>query len=326
MAETGAKLRRLLDGGLHIRVRLHAIIVLGVEGDLQTLLSRRLDTPDGRQHRLFALHLGEVHERRAVAHGTADAMLHADIARQIAPAKEDAATARLQAENAAARCRNADRAAAIRRMSERDRRRAARRAARRMLEIPGIVARAEQQRFRGGEQAELRRVALADHDEARLLIGCDERIGFLRDIFREEARAGRGARAREIVEILHEVRHTGEGALREIAFRGVPRAVIEFRDDRVYLAVHLFDPLDTGIDQFERREFAFRDQPGLPQRIHFRKFRRGKRRTEPRTIGAGNQSRRRRRFQECPPGEIHAHHHFLHLPALQGAVLVMRRG
>ncbi len=194
-----------------------------------------------------------------------------------------------------------------------------------MFKAPRIAARPEQERLRRAEKTELRRVALAEHDEARLFVRSDERVGFRRDIFGKEARAGGGACARQIVEILHEVRYAGEGPLREAALRSFAGAVVELRHDGIHLAVHLLHPLDAGIDQIERRHVAIAHQLGLRKRIHLRQLRRGKRRTQPRAIGARDQSRRRRRFQECPPREIHAHHHFLHLPALQGAILLTRK-
>jgi hypothetical protein len=191
-----------------------------------------------------------------------------------------------------------------------------------VIEVPGIAAGLEQQRLRGAEQAEFRRVALAEHDEARLLVGSDERIGFLRDVFRKETRAGGRARALEVVEILHEVRHACEGTFGEVSLRRFAGALVELRHDRVHLAVHLLDAADARFDKLKRRHLAVPHQFGLRQRIHLREFGGRQRRAEARTIGAGRERGRRRRFQERPPGKLNAHHHCLLLPALRRAILL----
>src|SRR5690606_12059071 len=89
------------------------------ESNLETLLVRPLDAADRREPRTLCLHLGDGEQGLAVPHGTAHAMLHTDLARQVSLSRIDAAPARLQPEKSAAGCRNADRAAAIRCMGER---------------------------------------------------------------------------------------------------------------------------------------------------------------------------------------------------------------
>ena len=121
-----------------------------------------------------------VEQQRAVAHAARDRMLDDQLAvrRQV---DEYRVAARLQAEQPAARRRNADRAAAVGSMGERHdagrdgRRRTAARAAGRVIEIPRVAARAEQFGFRVRHLADLRRVGLAEHVETGRAAARDHR-------------------------------------------------------------------------------------------------------------------------------------------------------
>ena len=132
---------------------------------------------------------GDVEQHGAVAHRAGDGVHH----RKPAPALVlrrvgDAALGRLQAEQAAARGRGADRAAAVAGVGRRHdpgrhrRRRAAGGAAGRAAEVPGIAARAEQDRLGDRLQAEFRRVGLAEDHQAGAAVQAGQRAVGLGDV------------------------------------------------------------------------------------------------------------------------------------------------
>ena len=142
---------------------------------------------------------GDVEQHGAVAHAARHGMLLAEAAPALARIRRqrDAAARRLHAEDAATRCGRADRAAAVACMRGGNdacghrRSRAARRAAGRALEVPGIVRGAEQDRLGRAGQSEFRRVRFAEDDETGAAIGGDERAVAVRLDLGEDARARR---------------------------------------------------------------------------------------------------------------------------------------
>ncbi len=174
--------------------------------------------------------------------------------------ERDPAARWLHAEQAAAARRDADRAAAV--VAVRDRHHAARdggrgaaaRAAGGAPQIVGVAARRPRGRLRRREDAELRRVGLADDDEAGAAERGDE-VAVVRHavpvaLEGQEARgveraADRGA------DVLDEDRHAAERAVRRILGLG-SGLLVERHDDGAELVVVALAPRDRGVDELER--------------------------------------------------------------------------
>ena len=77
----------------------------------------------------------------------------------------------------------------------------------------GFRARAERERLGGGQQAELRRVGLAEHDEPGGLAARHERLRARRDAVEEQPRALRAAHAFPVGEVLQQIGDAREGPL-----------------------------------------------------------------------------------------------------------------
>ncbi len=120
VAEARAELRGGVGGGLHLRVGLVAEIGLRGEGDAEAPPVGPGDAPDRRERRAGPAALGEREQQRAVAHGARHAVVRVEPTGRIAGRVGlHAPAARLEAEHAAARGRDADRAAAVARLRER---------------------------------------------------------------------------------------------------------------------------------------------------------------------------------------------------------------
>jgi hypothetical protein len=169
-----------------------------------------------------------VEHRRCVAHRAADDVLADQAAEQIAEhgTERVATPRRLEADEPAARGGNADRAAAVVRMGERhdaggDRRGgAAARAARRVVEVPGVVAGPVQHALGRRQQTELGHVGLANRHQARRLEARDQSVVLHdRKVF-QKARAGVGRHAGVVAEdVLEEERNAAETTLARPATR-----------------------------------------------------------------------------------------------------------
>ena len=313
MAEIGAKLRRALQRRFHFRIGLLAEIIRRAEADLQLPVHRLGDIAHRLEHGLVAAVFRQREHHGAVPHAAAHAILHADIARHGTPAKVHPAPAGFQAEDAAAGRRNADRPAAIRRMRHRQhargdrRRRAAGRPARRMIEAPGIMRRAEQQRFRCRQQAEFRRVGLAQNDEPRLVGISRHRRIVLGNGLRHQAGAMRRAHALHIVEILDEIGNAGKRALGQSALRCLlARRIERLGHHRIHLGVHRLDPVDRRVHQFQRGRLALGNELGLRDGVETGRLR-GKCGTDLHARHAHRKRADRCRREEPAPRKLNAH-------------------
>ena len=178
---------------------------------------------------------------------------------------------RLQADEPALARRDADRAAAVAGVADRDQpgrdrgRGSAARPAGTARRVPRVPGRAVRVRLGGGLQPELGRVGLADDDEAGVL-----------ELVEEVRAVGRGVadllqqlvaevqrRAGELtVEVLHHHRHAGERA--GDRRRGACAGAVEQRmDHRVDLGVGGLDARDRGVDELGGGELARGDELGL---------------------------------------------------------------
>ena len=216
----------------------------------------------------------DVEQQRAVAHAARYRVLDHQVAvhRDV---DERRMAARLQAEQPAARRGDADRAAPVGRVRERHdagrdgRRRAAARAARRVVEAPRVAARAEQRRLGVRHLPDLGRVGLAEEVEAGRAAARDQRrIGVGREIpvvpaahRQRQARHGRA-------EILDEVGHAGKRRVGRGRRGGaLARGVVVLQHDRVDRRIDRFGLRDRRVEQLARAHLALTDEIGEADRV-----------------------------------------------------------
>ena len=168
----------------------------------------------------------------------------------------------LEADQAAARGRDPDRAAAVVAMRDRHHpgrhggRGAAAGAAGRALEVPWVAGGSEPPRLRGRQQARLGQRRLADDHEARLAHPSDQVRVVARDQVAEDVAAHRQRHPLDRAVVLDRDRHPGErspvaGAdLTSDRERGLRRDVGEGVERRV----ELFDPGQRGLDELARAQ------------------------------------------------------------------------
>ena len=147
----------------------------------------------GRPGRVPGLVAGEhVEQRRGLGHRARQHPVDAEQRVAEVRARRDAPARGLETDEAAARRRDADRAAAVVAVGERDhargdrRRRAARGAARGALEVPGVARGPEARGLGHRQDAELGQLRRPDDDHARLAQPADEEGVVARDVIAEQ--------------------------------------------------------------------------------------------------------------------------------------------
>ena len=151
---------------------------------------------------------------------------------------------------------------------------AAGRAPRGPARVPGVARGAEEAGLGGRQDPELRRVGLAQHDEAGALEADDELAVLGRDVVAgEECRALREADARVLgAEVLEEEGHAGEGAGEggggdALLEGGAAGEVVHRGHDRVEAGVHPLDARDGRVHQLDGRDLLAAYEIGLGCRI-----------------------------------------------------------
>ena len=97
-------------------------------------------------------------------------------------------------------------------------------------------------------KAELGRVAAPDDDDPGRLQALDQRAVVVGDEAVEEPAAVGDRRAGvELIEILHQVGHAGEGSGRKAARDLAPRNILEHEGDRVEARIPVLDPVEGRI-------------------------------------------------------------------------------
>jgi hypothetical protein len=159
------------------------------------------------------------------------------------------------------------------------RRRAARRTAGRMLEIPGIAGRAVQARLRCRHQAELGTGALAEDRDAGIEKALHQRSAVVGYKILQDGGAGGRARALEGIEVLQEKGNAGEGAVGQTT-RNLPLGVVVmFDDDGVDLRIDFGGAGDSLVEQFLARDLFVSNQFGKADRVVVAVFLEGHART-----------------------------------------------
>ncbi len=172
---------------------------------------------------------------------------------------------------------NPNRAPAVVRVRDRDHARgdrcggAAARPSWRALGVPGISRRPVGHRLGGRQDAQLRRVRLADRDQAGALeplrqIGVDRgaEVELLEQVHAEVKRLARQRRP----DVLEQERDTPERPLRERVGGRRPALLVQLVDDRVQPGVELLDSGDRRFDELRRRRLAAADELRLGGRVH----------------------------------------------------------
>ena len=195
-----------------------------------------------------------VEQRGRVSNRAADAMLDRQSALVAERAERDASLARLESDEPATRCGDADRSTAVAGVGERhhprrDRGgRAAARSARCARRVPRVMRRAPRHRLSGGHAAELWAVRPAGDHEASRSVPADEcRVGIGDDVRLFECDVAIADPLPRVggEQILEEERHTAERAVGEVGARGGLPGVVEPPDhDGVEERVDTFDALD----------------------------------------------------------------------------------
>ena len=222
---------------------------------------------------------GDVEHRGGVAHGARhDVLADEEVGDLVEVGTAgDTPAGRLEAHEAAARCRDADRSAAVVGVRDRDhaaRDRGSRSAARptgRVAELPRVVRGSVGVRLGGGQEPDLGGVGPAEHDEAGVDEPLRERIGAGRVMVRvtEEPHAlVEGLAGHLGAQVLQQHRHPTEGAVGERAGGLVPGPLEAIAHHRVELRVHRLDPRDRLVHQLGRRRLAAPDQLRLPDCVH----------------------------------------------------------
>ena len=146
-------------------------------------------------------------------------------------------------------------------------------ATRAAAEIPGVAGRTVQYRFCGSAQAELRRIGLAQDDQAGGAVTLHQgTIMTGHETAKEPTTVGQGNTGAGEKEILQQVRHAGERALGKTPADGVCRFVIHLVHHRVDGVVVLFDPLHGGFQDFFGGYLTAPHQPGETQSVVFLVF------------------------------------------------------
>jgi hypothetical protein len=176
----------------------------------------------------------------------------------------------LEAKEATARGRDADRSTAVvavghgNEASGDGRGRAAAGAAGGTPGVPGVAAGAEQAGLAGGKETELGCVGLAEDDEAGTLEPGDELAIVIGNEFAQEGRTGcQGHAGTAGQDILEQERHTGKGARGELGNRGSAGLLKHGCDDGVERGIQALDALDGGINQLDGSHLAPADELGL---------------------------------------------------------------
>ena len=271
MAHLGQHLQGVAQGGGDGRVDRDPVHALLGIADPQL---RRRDHHVLRQRRLEGRHLVGVAGHAAghqvqigggVAHAAADAALHGGAGPDVGIVRRIGAAAAgdLQSHQAVIAGRDADRAAAVAGMGERqhpggDRgRRAAAGAAGDPLQVPGIAGWPVHRRLGGDAVAEFRHVGLADQDHAAGL-GAAHHLAVMRgDGLRQEGQGVGGDRAlRHQQQVLHQPGHARQRPFRQRLAGAGPRHLEMLDRQRVDGVLHRFQPFDHLVDQFQGRHLA----------------------------------------------------------------------
>ena len=279
MAEIFAELRGVLHGARAVGVHGHSGRGTRGEGHAQALgwpvdlLEKRAS---GRGRGVGVAQIGacgRVQQGGAVAHRACHGVLHHEAAEDVAVERTERVPAArgLEAEEPAARGGNADRPAAVVRVGHRDQTcchgsgRPTARAARRAVEAPRIARGPEQPGLGDALVAELGRVRLAEHDEARAPQAPGQlTVGLGRVAPVQEGGAFGQPDARVFGEqVLEQERHTRERAVGWRHGRLGTRAVEHRRHDGVELGVQTGDARDRRLDQLDGLDGFFSHERGL---------------------------------------------------------------
>jgi len=284
MAEAFAKCCRFLHRRDDIGVTLRTVGALRREGDAQAagfgadFLKERSCRRRGRIGIARRIACGCIERGGAVAHAARDDMRD----REARPAfaaigtHRRAAACRFQPEEAAGGGRNADRAAAVAGIGERQdagrnrRRRAARRTAGGMVEVPGIARRAIEPRLGCAGEAEFGRIALAEDDEAGLQVALGQRRIVIGLVALEQCRAiGRHRAFEQQVQVLQQEGHAAENAVGQAARDLRAGLVVVLHHDGVDLRIDRFGTEDRFFEQVAGAHIAALDQGGKAQTVIF---------------------------------------------------------
>ena len=251
-------------------------------GDAQSLHApaERLQVIDARGgERVLVALVGSgahIHHERRVGHGPRHGADVREAPRAARRVGRDAPVGGLQAEDPRAGGGDADRAAAVgpdvkrAQSRRRGRGRAAGRASRRPLEVPGIARRPEEEVVGRADPAEGRRVRLAEHDRAGALHALDHRGVLGGHVVAVERRAECRAHPLGHDEVLHREGHAVErpeqstpshqGALGRL--RLPPRGLVGQRHKGVELRIDPLDPVEDRVHDLDRGDLL----PPYPRR------------------------------------------------------------
>ena len=141
------------------------------------------------------------------------------------------------------------------------------------LEVPGIQCRAEQDGLGRGVVAEFRRVGATDDEEAGRPVGAHERAVGRGPEVPERARSGRLGHARLArPEVLEQERHSSQRPLRQWPAGLLAGRLEERRDDGVDRRVQRLDALDRGVEQLDGRSLSSSDEIRLADRVEAREL------------------------------------------------------
>ena len=281
--ELGAEPGRLGERAQALRLDLRAVRRQARERDAQRARIGADFLPVGSSRRgrdvgvARARTARRVEQRRGVSHGQGHRVLHRAASEPFAQHRRHrvAAARGLEADDAAARRRRADRAEAVGRVRHREharshgRGRAAARAAGDARGIPRIARRTVQPGLAREREPELARVGATEDDETGALEPRDvlavgrgwRRVG-------EELRASRHRHARDRGrEVLHEKRHAGERSVGQTRGDRRARVVVERHRHRVDRAVARLHALDGGLEELGGTDLPAADEVGQTSRV-----------------------------------------------------------
>src|SRR6185437_14569467 len=213
---------------------------------------------------------GEVEHRRRVAHRAGDHVLDHETLREVVAVRQvrAAVAGRLQADEAAAGGRDADRAAPVAAVRHRHdagryrRGRAARRAADDVAEVPRIAAGAVELAFGRAGDAELGEVGLADRGDAALAVAPHQpAVLRIHHALAISTAGGPRPAGDGDQQVLDQERHAAERPVRQRIGLG-PRLVEGLVDDSADLRIVAANPGDRRLDQLAGGHRALADQVG----------------------------------------------------------------
>jgi len=244
----------------------------GEERDPQPVLRGAGDVADRQEPRRVVAALGLAEERGGVAHRPGEIAVDDDAQRHLPVhrVERQPAAGGLEADQAVDRGRDADRAAAVVAVRERDgsgrdeRGCPGGRGARVALGVPRAADRSEPRVVGGRRETELRQLRLAERDDAHRL----EQPGDVAVVRSRPADVRvaplLGRQPRHVDVVLDERRDAVEEAGRAVR---PPGPVVVADRHRVELAVDLLDPRDRRLDQLARIHLAGGDPSRQPDRV-----------------------------------------------------------